>query len=276
MPLRAALRAVGDAAELLVSPAGLVANEVPSQRAGLAETAHRPWPLPARPWLMGQTWYSLLFAHWAVRPEALRPLIPQPLELDLRDGQAWLGVTPFVVGGLRLRGTPPLPWLSRFPELNVRTYVDYVSHPGIYFFSLDAARLAAVAAARRAYRLPYFHAKMSARQRGGKVHYESERIDSSGPPAKLRACYGPTGPRLPVDDGSLERWLSERYCLYVVDERGRALRADIHHPPWPLQPAGATIELNTMAAPLGLELVSDPLLHYSARQDTLIWPLEAA
>jgi uncharacterized protein len=276
VPLRAALRAVGDAAELVVSPVGLVADEVPSQRAGLAETAHRPWPLPARPWLMGQTWYSLLFAHWAVRPEALRPLIPQPLELDLRDGQAWLGVTPFVVGGLRLRGTPPLPWLSRFPELNVRTYVDYGSHPGIYFISLDAARLAAVAAARRAYRLPYFHAKMSARQRGGEVHYESERIDSRGPPARLRACYGPTGARLPVDDGSLERWLSERYCLYVVDERGRALRADIHHPPWPLQPAGATIELNTMARPLGLELVSDPLLHYSARQDTLIWPLEAA
>jgi hypothetical protein len=99
VPLRAALRAVGDAAELLVSPVGMVADEVPSQRAGLAETAHRPWPLPARPWLMGQTWYSLLFAHWAVRPEALRPLIPQPLELDLREGQAWLGVTPFVVGG---------------------------------------------------------------------------------------------------------------------------------------------------------------------------------
>ena len=276
MQLRAALRAVGDAAELVVSPVGLVADEVPSQRAGLAETAHRPWPLPARAWLMGQTWYSLLFAHWAVRPEALRPLIPQPLELDLREGQAWLGVTPFVVGGLRLRGTPPLPWLSRFPELNVRTYVDYGAYPGIYFFSLDAARLAAVAVARRAYRLPYFHAEMSARHQGGKVHYESERIDSRGPPAQLRACYGPTGPRLPIDHGSLERWLAERYCLYVVDERGRALRADIHHPPWPLQPAGATIELNTMARPLGLELVSDPLLHYSARQDTLIWPLEAA
>ena len=224
----------------------------------------------------GADLYSLLFAHWAVRPEALRPLVPQPLELDLREGQAWLGVTPFVVGGLRLRGTPPLPRLSRFPELNVRTYVDYGAHPGIYFFSLDAARLAAVAAARRAYRLPYFHAVMSARHGGGKVHYESERIDSRGPPAQLRACYGPTGPRLPIDHGSLERWLAERYCLYVVDERGRALRADIHHPPWPLQPAGATIELNTMARPLGLELVSDPLLHYSARQDTLIWPLEAA
>jgi uncharacterized protein YqjF (DUF2071 family) len=225
---------------------------------------------------MGQTWYDLLFAHWAVSPEALRPLVPGPLELDLRDGEAWLGVTPFVVAGLRVRGTLPLPWLSRFPELNVRTYVDYGGRPGVYFFSLDAARRAAVAAARRAYRLPYFHAKMSARHQGETVRYASKRIDSSGPPAELRARYGPTGPRIPVDDGSLERWLAERYCLYVVDDRGRALRADIHHPPWPLQPAGATIELNTMARWLGIELDADPLLHYSARQDTVIWTLEAA
>ena len=274
--LRTALQAVGDAAEHAVSPVGLLADEMRSQRAALAETTHRPWPLSARAWLMGQTWYSLLFAHWPVSPEALRPLIPEPLGLDLREGQAWLGVTPFVVAGLRVRGTPPLPWLSRFPELNVRTYVDYGGRAGIYFFSLDAARLAAVATARRAYRLPYFRAEMTARHQGRTVHYESKRVDSSGPSAQLRARYGPTGPRLPVDDGSLERWLAERYCLYVVDERGRALRADIHHPPWPLQPARAAIELNTMARPLGLELDSGPLLHYSARQDTLIWALEAA
>jgi uncharacterized protein YqjF (DUF2071 family) len=273
--LHGALRAVGDAAELAVGPLRVLADEIRCQRAALAETTHRPWPLSARPWLMGQTWYSLLFAHWVVNPEALRPLIPEPLELDLWEGEAWLGVTPFVVAGLRARGTPPLPWLSRFPELNVRTYVDYGGRPGIYFFSLDAARFAAVAAARRAYRLPYFHAKMSARHEGQTVLYESKRIDASGPSAELRVRYGPAGSRLPVEDGSLGRWLAERYCLYVV-ERGRALRADIHHPPWPLQPAQATIELNTMARPLGLELDSEPLVHYSARQDTLIWALEAA
>jgi uncharacterized protein len=276
MPLRTTLRTIADVAELAVAPVGLLADELPRQRAALAETGHRPWPLPRRPWLMGQTWYDLLFAHWAVAPEALEILIPAPLELDLRDGRAWLGITPFVVGGLRLRGTPPLPWLSRFPELNVRTYVDYGERPGIYFFSLDAARRAAVAAARRGYRLPYFHAEMSARREGGTVRYESRRIDSSGPPAALSARYGPSGPRLPIEDGSLERWLSERYCLYVVDGQGRALRGEIHHAPWPLRPADATIELNTMALPLGLELDSDPLLHYSPRQDTLIWALEPA
>jgi uncharacterized protein YqjF (DUF2071 family) len=270
------LRALTGVSERAIAPVGVVADEVPRQRAALRDISHRPWPLPKRPWLMGQTWYDLLFAHWELGPEIVRPLVPRPLQLDERDGRAWLGVTPFVVGGLRSRGTPPLPWLSRFAELNVRTYVTYGGRPGIYFFSLDAARLAAVIAARRGYRLPYFHAEMSARRRGSSVRYESKRIDSSGPPAQLRARYGPSGPRLPIDDGSLERWLSERYCLYVVDQRGRALRGEIHHSPWPLQPARATVEVNTMVSPLGIGLGPDPLLHYSSRQDVLIWSLEPA
>jgi uncharacterized protein len=272
----AVTRAVTGIAELAMTPLGLVADEVPRQRATLRELAHRPWPLPQRPWLMGQTWYDLLFAHWALEPELVRRLIPRPLQLDERDGAAWLGVTPFVVGGLRGRGTPPLPWLSRFPELNVRTYVSYGGRPGIYFFSLDAGRLAAVAAARRGYRLPYFHAQMEARREGETVAYTSKRIDRSGPAADFSARYSPAGARLTIADGSLERWLAERYCLYVVDERGRALRGDIHHSPWPLQPAHATIAVNTMAAPLGVALGAEPLLHYSARQDVVIWALEPA
>jgi uncharacterized protein len=225
---------------------------------------------------MGQTWYDLLFAHWAVAPEVLQPLVPPPLQLDVQDGRAWVGLTPFRIGGLRSRGAPPLPWLSRFPELNVRTYVDFGGRPGIYFFSLDAARAAAVVAARRGYRLPYFHAKMTIAHQSSTVSYESTRIDSTGPPAEFRAHYRPSGPPLAIDDGSIERWLSERYCLYIVDERGQAMRGEIHHSPWPLQPAEATFEANTMAAPLAVELDSEPLLHYSARQDVLIWALAPA
>ena len=252
------------------------ADEIPAQRSVLSDLGHRPWPLPDRSWLMGQTWYDLLFAHWAVDPEKLRPLIPLPLALHLRDGQAWLGVTPFVVGGVRLRGLPPLPRLSRFPELNVRTYVTYGDRPGIFFFSLDAARRLAVVAARRAYRLPYFHAQMRVGRDGASIGYRSSRSDRSGPAAELASTYGPCGPPLPIEDGRLERWLAERYCVYVVDEKGRPLRGDIHHHPWPLQPARATFAVNTMASPLGLQLADDPLLHYSARQDTLIWSLAPA
>jgi uncharacterized protein len=269
------LRTALDVADLAVTPLGLVSDEIPAQRRTMDEPSHRPWPLPDRPWLMGQTWRHLLFAHWPVEPAALEPLVPRPLELHLYEGGAWLGVTPFVLTGLRGHGMAPLPWLSRFPEVNVRTYVEHGRKPGIYFFSLDAGRRAAVAAARRGYRLPYFHADMRADVEGGEIRYLSERIDSSGPPAELRLTYRPAGRRLPMRDGSLERWLAERYCVYVVDERSRVLRGDIHHPPWPLQPATEEIDSNTMGRPLGLELDGPPLLHYSARQDTLIWALAA-
>ena len=241
------------------------------QRRTLAEREHRPWPLPGRPWLQAQTWMNLLFAHWSVAPEALRRVMPPQLSPDVRDGSAWIGVTPFRVEGFRMHGTPPVPWVSGFCELNVRTYVTVDGKPGIYFFSLDAARWPAVVAARRSYRLPYFHARMSMDVAGGEVQYTSERRSRDGPPAAFAGRYRATGPPGGYPDGSLDRWFTERYCLYVVDSRGRILRADIHHPPWPLQPASAEIELNTMAAPLGIELEGEPLLHFSARQDTVIW-----
>jgi len=240
------------------------------QRRTLEEIGHRPWPLPNTRWVQGQTWCDLLFAHWRVPAEELRRVVPPPLPLHLdADGSAWLGITPFVVKGLRARGTPPLPWVSHFPELNVRTYVELDGKPGIYFLSLDAARRAAVIAARRAYRLPYFHARMRADRAGARVDYESERIDSSGPPARFRGSYAPSGART---DDELARWLAERYCAYTLHGDGRPLRIEIHHPLWPLQPAEGELDAQGMADQVGIALRGEPLLHFSARQDTLIWP----
>jgi uncharacterized protein YqjF (DUF2071 family) len=234
----------------------------------LRETAHRPWPLPDEPWVMAQTWLDLLFAHWRVPAEALRPLVPEPLPIDTFDGSAWLGVTPFEVTGLRLRGTPPAPRLSRFPELNVRTYTMIDGRPGIWFFSLDAASAAAVAGARSTYRLPYRRARMTIDRAGDAIRYRSVRTSS---PAVLDIEYAPTGGARPAPAGTLEHWLTERYCLFAFD-RGRVLRADIHHPPWPLQPARATIGANTMPPP-GVALAdAEPLLHFARRQDVVIWP----
>jgi uncharacterized protein len=251
-----------------------VGDAIALQQRTLEELGHRPWPLPEGSWLQGQTWCDLLFAHWRVPAEKLRRVMPPTLPLHLYDdGTAWLGITPFVVKGLRPRGTPPLPWISHFPELNVRTYVELDGKPGIYFFSLDAARRAAVIAARRAYRLPYFHARMRADKVGARMDYESKRIDSSGAPAAFRAQYSPAGE---ITDDPLARWLAERYCAYTVDENGRPLRIDIHHPPWPLQPAEGELEAQGMADQIGIRLEGEPLLHFSARQDTLIWPLRPA
>jgi uncharacterized protein YqjF (DUF2071 family) len=240
----------------------------------VTETAHRPWAMPRGSWLMAQTWEHLLFAHWRVPARALRPLVPEPLPVDTFDGTAWLAVTPFEITGLRLRGTAPVPWISRFPELNVRTYTSFGGKPGIWFFSLDAARAAAVAAARRLYRLPYHHTDMTITRSDRRIGYRSVRI--SDPPARLEVEYAPAGAARPPAVGTLEHWLTERYCLYTLDGRGRVMRAEIHHPPWPLQPATAAVALNTMA-PAGVELPPEqPLLHFARRQDVVIWPLRSA
>jgi uncharacterized protein len=245
------------------------------QSASLESTAHRPWPLPESSWVMGQTWDELLFAHWRAPADALRSHLPDGLELDLFEDEAWIGITPFRVSGLRARGLPPLPLVSSFLEINTRTYVTAGGKPGIWFFSLDASSELAVEAARRFYKLPYFRATMRAEWRDGPLEYESRRRDPRGAPAVFRGGYRPIGDVLEPDPRSLAHFLTERYCLYAQD-RGRLKRAEIHHEPWPLQPAEAAIEENTMP-PSGIELLDeDPLLHFSARQDVVIWPLEDA
>lgn len=241
----------------------------------LLQTAHRTAPLPRGPWIMLQKWHDLLFVHWAVPPEKIRPLVPQELELDLRDGQAYVAVAPFWMSGIRARWTPPWPGLSRFAELNVRTYTRYNDIPGVYFFSLDAANRTAVRGARWGYGLPYFFAQMSVNRMGETLRYSSRRLE--GPrPAEFLARYRPMSTSRLREPGSLEHFLTERYCLYTVD-RGKVFRAYIHHLPWPLQDAEAKIEVNTMAQAAGIVLPeSKPLLHFSHLLEVLIWWPERA
>jgi uncharacterized protein YqjF (DUF2071 family) len=220
---------------------------------------------------MGQSWEDLLFAHWPVDAQALRALVPPGLTIDEHDGSAWLGVTPFVLTGFRLRGTLPLPLVSSFSELNVRTYVSAKGKPGVWFFSLDASSLVAVEAARRAYRLPYFNARMSVDRAGARVGYRTARREGVRP-FVFEGSYGPAGDSAEPEPGTLEHFLIERYCLYASDEEG-LYRAEIHHGPWRLSPAAAQIDLNTMA-PDGLELEGQPLCHLAKRQDVVIWPLQ--
>jgi uncharacterized protein len=217
---------------------------------------------------MGQTWEDLLFAHWRADADALRRLVPDAARLQTHDGAAWVGMTPFRVSSLRLRGTLPLPRVSSFLELNVRTYVTAGGKPGIWFFSLDASSRLAVEAARRTYKLPYFQARILVEAQGDWIEYESARAGHV-----FSARYRPSGEVFHAAPGSLEEFLAGRYCLYTVDERGRLHRAEIHHEPWPLQPAEATIELNTMAPPELALSDEEPLLHFARVQDVVVWPL---
>jgi uncharacterized protein len=220
---------------------------------------------------MHQVWHDLLFAHWPVDPARLQARVAPPLRLETFDGQAWLGITPFWMSGVRPRGVPPLPWLSTFPELNVRTYVSVGGRPGVYFLSLDAGNRIAVEVARRLFRLPYLHARMRVEPTADEIRYTHRRVDRRAPPAELVATYRPTGPVFYAAPGSLEHWLVERYCLYTV-AGGRVLRADIHHPPWPLQSAAAVFGRNSLAEAHGVGLPPlAPLLHFARFQEVHVW-----
>ena len=239
----------------------------------LHDTAHRPWPMPSGPWVMTQTWNDLLFAHWPVPTDRLRELVPACFDLDLFEGQAWVAVVPFHMTNVAPRMVPSLPWISAFPELNVRTYVRVDDKPGVFFFSLDATNPLAVSTARTLLNLPYFTADMRVGTDGGRVDYASRR--KSSPAAEFRATYHPHGQPQPPVDGTLEYFLTERYCLYATDHRDHAYRLEIHHPPWPLDTASADIPLNTMADAAGIALPGvPPLLHFSRRQDAVCWAPE--
>jgi uncharacterized protein YqjF (DUF2071 family) len=237
----------------------------------LESFAHRPWPMPDRAWVMTQTWNDLLFAHWTIDPSLLRARIPDAFDLDLFNGEAWLAVVPFHMTNVAPRGVPSLPRVSAFPELNVRTYVRVGDRPGIYFFSLDAGNALAVRTARMLFNLPYYTAAMTVSDRGADtVEYHSSRGSDGG--AEFHGTYGPLGNPFTPIEGSLEYFLTERYCLYHLDHSGSPYRLEIHHPPWPLQLAHAQITRNTMADVNGV-LVSGPprLLHFAKRQDVVAW-----
>lgn len=226
---------------------------------------------PSRPWRWRQTWHDLLFLHWPVATSILRPLVPERLEIEEREGSAWVGVIPFWMSGVAMRPLPPVPGASHFPELNVRTYVRHGDRPGVWFFSLDAANRLAVWVARTFFHLPYVFARMEARRNNNGIAYRSRRPD--GP--AFEGTYAPVGKVALTEPDSLEHWFTERYCLYSQSARGQIHRADIHHAQWPLQPAEAEIRHNDMLTVHGIEVDGPaPHQHYAKKLEVLVWSLK--
>lgn len=234
---------------------------------------------------MTQNWNDLLFAHWPIAPETMAALLPPGLDLDTFDGYAWIGVVPFWMDGIRHRfaGAPgrgiTIPLLESFPELNLRTYVRSrrTGRAGVFFFSLDAGNPLAVAGARTIFHLPYYFADMSrVTAADGTIRYKSRRLFSREE-VVFQASYrglGGSAVTAPSQPGSIEHFLTERYCLFTTF-RGRVLVGNVHHKPWPLQLAEAEIRVNRIAATVGLTLPSrPPLLHFSRTLEVYLWSLE--
>ena len=217
-------------------------------------------------------WRELLFAHWAVDAASLRPLIPEPLQIDTFDGWAYVGVVPFGMEDTAPRGLPGLPYLSAFPEVNLRTYVRIGDVGGVWFFSLDAGSRLAVEGARLGFHLPYFHARMSIEHDGAWIHYRSERRDGRGRPARLDVRYRPTGPVQPAAPGSLDAFLTDRLRLFAPDGHGRLTTTTIDHAPWPLRPAEAAFVVETLSTAQGIDLDGPPVhLAFADRLDVVGW-----
>jgi uncharacterized protein YqjF (DUF2071 family) len=220
---------------------------------------------------MVQRWHDLLFAHWRCPIADLRPLVPLPLEIDTYDGDAWIAVVPFYMSGVRMRLAPPVPTTHAFQELNVRTYVTLDGRPGVWFFSLDCESTLAVIGARLGASLPYYRAAMRMHTGPGGIDYESRRWSVAGAPAAFAARYRGAGAAFTPQAGSLEHFLTERYCFYSSNGT-RLWRGDILHPRWSLQPGAATIATNSMLAAAGVRAIKDdPLFHFSAFQDVRLW-----
>ncbi|MFP5237866.1 MAG: YqjF family protein [Acidobacteriota bacterium] len=246
----------------------------------LIRTSHKPRPLPPGRWVMTQRWNDLLFAHWPMAPAALAHFVPDGLQIDTFEGSAWLGVVPFWMDRIKFRGFPAIPGTSSFPELNLRTYVrdPKTGTPGVLFLSLDAANLPAVLFARALYRLPYYWAEMHIQEQSEREFTYYSRRRFSRDEVMFVARYrglGPTRKMAECGPGSLEYFLTERYCLFTRGRNGEPMRANIHHIPWPLEAAEADIERNDLAAEMGITLPRRaPVLHYSRRLAVYVWQLE--
>lgn len=242
----------------------------------LAQLDHRPWPIPRGEWIYRQAWCDLLFAHWPISVEALRPLIPPALAIDEFEGSAWIGVVPFRMDDVARRPLPAMPGLRTFPEVNLRTYVTIEGKPGVWFFSLDATNLIAVVAARRLFHVPYEWADigLDAERDGAGFHCRGTRRMTKQP-VSFEMSYRPTGLVDQAQPGTLEHWLTERYCLYAESPGGELFRTNIQHAPWDLQPAAAEISAAGLFTPHGLAVEGPPTrLHFSRRIDVVAWPPE--
>jgi len=228
------------------------------------------------PWLVTMEWRDALFLHWRADAAALRAMIPPDLALDTYHDHAWVSIVAFRLAGARPRGLPPVAAIPTFNEINVRTYVRDHEKAGIWFFSLDATSRFAVRAARRGLHLPYIDARIATTWTDGRCAYQSERAwrgDASRFAAEVR--FG--GVARQAEIGSLDYWLAERYCFFSVDGRGRSMRGDIIHEPWPLYDATPLIHTNELLAAADIEpIVEVPLAHASPGVTTHAWPWHRA
>jgi uncharacterized protein YqjF (DUF2071 family) len=242
-------------------------------------TERRPYPLPGGTWAGFQSWRHLLFLHWPIEGAIIRPYIPAGLELDTYDSQAWITVVPLRIRAARVRWLPPIPGFSGVDELNIRTYVhNRYGKKGIFFLKIGASKSWVVAGARTIYKLPYSLAHISMQGEAdffqATVSWTNNREAQSVPPEQFHCRYWPKPDRFQPKPGTLDYWLTERYCLFTTEVNGTIRIGEIDHRPWLLQPVDIDISASTIMSDHGISLAGMPAIAaYSRRQDVKFWPM---
>lgn len=241
----------------------------------IKNTAHPYCSMPSKKWIMRQSWKNLIFVHWPLNPERLRMHIPPSLQIDTFNGSAWLGIVVFEMGGIYPRGLSTLSITSAFPEINVRTYVRYNEKPGVYFLSLDVGDWASLTIAKRWLHLPYHPAKISIQKLKSTFHCSSIRQSSKHEPIIYEGIHTPISEIFFPQEGSLDHWLTERYCFFSTNKKARLYCCEIHHAPWPLQLGKTEVKQNTLFSPFHIDLTgTQPITHFSKGVDSLIWNIK--
>ncbi len=233
---------------------------------------HRPWPIPNKPWRFKQTWHDLLFAHWPVDANYLRPFVPEYLTIETFHDKAWIGVVSFQTSHARARLLPYVPFFKHYNEINIRTYVRYGNTPGVFFFSMNISSPIAATFFHKIFRLPYYYSKIHCNQENDCIQFQCSKTTRN--PIEMDLVYEPTTEAFQASNGTLEHWLTERYCFYTTFNK-TLFRAEILHEPWQLQQASAEIRKCEVAQFSNDDfLQQQPIFHYAKKQEVLSWGLE--
>ena len=226
------------------------------------QVEHLPFPMPDRRHTLAQDWRFLTFMHWRVDIEKLRPHVPEGLEIDTFEGDAYIGLVPFMMKHVRPSWFVSTPGISNFPEFNIRTYVKKDGIAGVFFLTLEAKSLVTCNFAPRTYGLPYRYAKGSVKKSGNKWKWDSSRNKGQ---FKLAGTTEVIGEQLQAQPGSLEEFLFERYSLYT-SHKGSLRRGYTHHNKWKFQLAKVELTENSLTESFNLGIdkpLTPELVHYS-------------
>lgn len=228
----------------------------------------------ARSWLLVARESDLLFASWPVDVDGMRRLVPPPLQLDLFDGVAWVTIETLRIDTVRFRNLPPPPRPIAGLEVNMRTYVRHEDVRGVLFLSMDCPDVVGNAVWRTLYDLPFHTADLRLTVNGDNYHAESLRLKRGAPDAQYGVSARLSGTPRAVEPGSADAFLLDQTVMFHVDTRGRLYRGDIAHRSRVIQPAGGIVEVNTLAASVGLTLAGQPqYLRYSPGDDAVMWAM---